>query len=259
MDIVDYRITITELKRICSMLEAELKELDTADTKSEYINDDYSYEEIKNIVNHGLAKDYFEVGDKLYVKRDEKNLYFDVVKVTEYGIVLLSHFLVAQMPFDAPEPENPNADIAEYGSNDYGKSSIRQWLNSDLIGGEWWSPTSRYDQPIACRDYMEGFQYGIDDKFLNAITPRDNDDKFFLLSEDEITNCLPNVEDRVKSYASGKKDWYWTRTPDSGDSYSVRDVTPSGTLSYYDAYDSQGVAPACVIGEIKREYVEVEE
>lgn len=248
---MDIKKIITSLEEVLTELKMNENELPrVANPKSEYINDDYSYEEIKNIADHGLAKDHFKVGDKLKVDRNGKDIIFDVVKVTDTGIVLLSHYLIAQMPFDAPELENPNENIAKYGSNDYDVSSIKQWLNSDSIGGEWWSPMIEYDAPIDCKDYMNGFIYSMNESFIDCLSAEVYDDLFFLPAEEELKEWLPNADKRIKTYGNGECGRYWLRNPYASYSYYVCCVNTCGSVHHTPAYNSIGVAPACVIGEI---------
>lgn len=219
--------------------------------KAEYINDMYSYSDIAAFARNGKIEEHFSVGDKIKVGRGEdKSIIFDVVKTSSHGMCLMTHNLIAQMPFDAPEPKNPDSSIANYGSNDYLNSSIRQWLNSFLYSGGWWEPKTEYDTPIGSADYLDGFIYCIESGFINILQKDENGDKFFLPSEDEIKEWFPNAEDRVKSYASGEKDWYWTRTPHYSNSYYVRNVSTDGTLNGGSAYYAYGVAPACIIGNL---------
>ena len=219
--------------------------------KAEYINDICSYSDIAAFARNGEIEEHFSVGDKIKVGRGEdKSIIFDIVKTSSHGMCLMTHNLIAQMPFDAPEPKNPDSNIANYGSNDYLNSSIRQWLNSCSYSGDWWEPKTEYDTPIGSADYLDGFIYCIESGFINILQKDENGDTFFLPSEDEIKEWFPNAEDRVKAYASGEKDWYWTRTPYSGYSGGVRYVNASGTLSYSDACGGYGVAPACIIGNL---------
>lgn len=226
------------------------EEQEQEETRPEFINDLYSWDELQSIAQSGKATEKIAIGDRLEVYRNGKQIIFDVVKITPNKIYLMTHYLIAQMPFDAPEPKNPNADIARYGSNNYLGSSIRQWLNSSGLHGDWWEKKTEYDNPIGCKDFLNGFMLGMDDWFIDILLSDENGDKFFLPSEDEIEEWFPNVEDRVKSYASGEKDWYWTHTPSSGYSDGVRGVGTSGTLNDYTAYRASGVAPACIIGNL---------
>lgn len=219
--------------------------------KIEYINDMYSYSDIAAFARDGKIEEHFSIGDKIKVGRGEdKSIIFDVVKTSSHGMCLMTHNLIAQMPFDAPEPKNPDSNIANYGSNDYLNSSIRQWINFNDRHGEWWSPQTEYDVPIASVDYLDGFLCDMDIKFINSLYRNEDGDIFFLPSEDEIKEWFPNAEDRVKTYASGEKDWYWTRTPNSGYSIYVRRVDTDGSLNSDGAYVSYGVAPACIIGNL---------
>ena len=226
------------------------EEQEQEETRPEFINDLYNWNELQSIAQSGKAAEKIAIGDRLEVYRNGKQIIFDVVKITPNKIYLMTHYLIAQMPFDAPEPKNPNADIACYGSNNYLGSSVRQWLNSSRLHGDWWEKKTEYDKPIGCKDFLNGFMLGMDDWFIDILLSDENGDKFFLPSEDEIKEWFPNAEDRVKSYASGEKDWYWTRTPDSGCSSYVRSVGTSGTLGNSDAYSASGVAPACIIGNL---------
>lgn len=218
--------------------------------KTEYINDMCSYDEIADFAKNGKIEEHFSVGDKIRVERDEKYIVFDIVKTSPHGMCLMTHNLVAQMPFDAPEPKNPDSNIANYSSNDYLNSSVRQWIDSADCSGNWWEPKTEYDTPIGSKDFLDGFLYEMDADFLDILECDENGDKFFLPSEDEIKEWFPKEKDRIKSYASGEKDWYWTRTPYSGTSYRVRIVHTGGSLNSNYAYFSSGVAPACIIGNL---------
>jgi hypothetical protein len=55
-----------------------------------------------------------------------------------------------------------------------------------------------------------------------------------------------NDSNRVK-YRGGSAQWWWLRTPHSGNGYGVRLVIPTGGLGTDYAYYGPGVAPACNI------------
>lgn len=226
------------------------KEQEQEETRPEFINDLYSWDELQSFAQSGKAAEKIAIGDRLEVYRNGKQIIFDVVKITPNKIYLMTHYLIAQMPFDAPEPKNPNADIARYGSNSYLGSSIRQWLNSRRLHGDWWEKKTEYDEPIGCKDFLNGFMLGMDDWFIDILLSDENGDKFFLPSEEEIKEWFPKQEDRAKTYESGEKDWYALRTPTSGYSCGVRSVSTSGTLDYSGACYGYGVAPACIIGNL---------
>ena len=233
-------------------LRSEISTKTNAKAEPEYINEKYTYNEIYNICHNHEAAVYFNVGDQLKVKNthdDKKSIIFDVVDVKDDAILLVTHYLVAQMSFDAPEPGNPDEYISEYGSNNYEQSAVRLWLNSAEASGNWWEPQTEYDVPIANLNYMDGFLYGIDRDFIDVVFENELGDKIWLLSEDEINNIpfFTNDENRKKQYVNGEEYFWWLRTPNSGHTYDVRYVTTSGVLYYSYAYSSYGIAPACVI------------
>jgi hypothetical protein len=72
------------------------------------------------------------------------------------------------------------------------------------------------------------------------------DDKgFFLLTLEQIRKYLPKEIDRIAEDTDGYTTWWWTSTPYVGHGYYVRYIITSGYVSYYGAYTSFGVAPAC--------------
>lgn len=171
-----------------------------------------------------------------------------------------------------------------YGSSNYKESAIRQWLNSSAAAGSVWKPQTKWDRPSAWAATTAGFMNGMDADFLavigktHIIVARNTvcegggydemDDYFFLLSRSEVYmgNEVPSViegepypyysdlaapstgadSNRVK-YRGGSAQWWWLRTPNSGDGSIVRHVGTTGGLGYSLAGYSYGVAPACSI------------
>ena len=242
---MDKQEILRKLDEIKALL---IKEQGQEETRPEFINDLYSWDELQSLAQSGKATEKIAVGDKLRVIRNGSYIIFDVVKITDSKIYLMSHYLIAQMPFDAPEPKNPDSGIANFGSNNYLTSSIRQWLNSGEISGGWWVPKNEYDESIGCKDYLDGFIYGMNEYFIEILATDENGDYFFLPSEDEIKEWFPNEEDRIKTYESGEKDWWWLRTPNASNSYGVRGVHTDGGLGSYGAGNAYGLPAACVIG-----------
>lgn len=72
------------------------------------------------------------------------------------------------------------------------------------------------------------------------------EDKVWLLSCDEYRK----YRETILSSFDFDEEWMWTVTPwyinDVGYGYIVRDIGPSGVVSYSGANTSDGVAPACV-------------
>lgn len=174
-----------------------------------------------------------------------------------------------------------------YGSNNWVESAMRQWINSDKAAGSVWTSQTKFDRPPSWAASTAGFLNGIDADFLEVIGETEKvtcrntvtdgggsditTDKFFLLSRrevyagNEVSNVIEgepypyysdysdlsaagtgNDTNRIK-YRNGSPQYWWLRTPTSGDGYNVRSLYPAGALYSNGAYDSRGVAPACNI------------
>ncbi len=174
-----------------------------------------------------------------------------------------------------------------YGSNNWSESAIRQWLNSDGEAGTFWVPKTVFDRPPTWNSSMAGWMNGMDADFLEVIAPvklttaRNNVnegggsdvtiDKFYFPSRPNLYMGKENNIDegpawqRYSAYSdkdaantgadsarikrlNGNPQWYWLRTPNSGDAGYVRRVYSDGSLNYLGAYyGTGGVAPACTI------------
>ena len=109
-----------------------------------------------------------------------------------------------------------------YGSNHWGESNIRQWLNSDKPAGQWFEPQTDWDRLSSTYNTLPGFQHGVDPSFLAVIGTVENinayntimnadgntsgsyttKDKFYLLSMTEFGRGNNNgvAEGHVKPY-----------------------------------------------------------
>ena len=56
-----------------------------------------------------------------------------------------------------------------------------------------------------------------------------------------------NDTNRIKTNAAGTAQYWWLRSPSVGLGHYVRSVLPAGGINSYNANNSLGVAPACVI------------
>ena len=174
-----------------------------------------------------------------------------------------------------------------YGSNNWVESAMRQWINSDKAAGSVWTPQTKFDRPPFWAESTAGFLNGIDADFLEVIGETEKvtcrntvtdgggsditTDKFFLLSRrevyagNEVSGVIEgepypyysdysdlsvagtgNDTNRIK-YRNGSPQWWWLRTPHSGNGNDVRIIKPAGSLNSHNAYYSNGVAPACNI------------
>lgn len=70
--------------------------------------------------------------------------------VPEYltkSVTFLTEKAIDVRVFDAPEPNNDNADRQSYGNNRYSVSNIDQWLNKDNPAGQWYVAQHDADAP----------------------------------------------------------------------------------------------------------------
>lgn len=170
-----------------------------------------------------------------------------------------------------------------YGSNHYGESAERQWINSTDAANAWWRPQTEFDRPPSYAN-VAGFLNGIDPEFLTIVGEVDvvtayntvyntdgsktgsytTRDKFFLPSMTELGWGKNNNVDEgaVMDYYVGATNtdrikyditnpttarYWWLRSPHPSDASSVRRVGADGALSISSASSGYGAAAACVI------------
>lgn len=85
-------------------------------------------------------------------------------------ITLLTEKVIDFRAFDAVEPNSPVTVYKENGNNRYILSNLGQWLNSDAIAGQWYSPTHTYDQAPSSNYVQGGTPYVNRPGFLNNFT-----------------------------------------------------------------------------------------
>lgn len=198
---------------------------------------EYTWEEIKNILAAGKAKETFGIEGQLTVKIDGKKeavlniLDYDKDRVTEQGVntmtVQFRDLIFQELPFD------------ENGCNRWKKSSIREYLNG--------------------KEFKNMIEEGFRNMIIPAIKECDSDeetvDDFFLLSKEEMQDKekkyarFRTEKDKVKVDESGLTDWYWTRSAYRYNSCIMWCVYSYGGVngSHY-AAGALRFAPACVIG-----------
>lgn len=178
-------------------------------------------------------------------------------------------------------------DRVRYGSNNYGESAIRQFLNSSASAGSVWEAKNKFDRPPLWNADTAGFMSDLDSDFLavigksNKVTALNSltdgggsvtlDDKFFLLSRSEVFggdevgtvdegSAYPyysnysdlseagwSVDGGRTKYNGANAGTWWLRTPLTSSGYYLRYVDTTGRIGYYSAYIRLGIAPACNI------------
>ncbi len=241
-----------------------------------------SWENVQSIVQSGLADKVFKIGEQLICDHayfgeltwDIIGINFDPLGKEENPRNLwlqLHDTLPEALPFDAAEPDNPDADIAQNGYNRWSKSAIRQWLNSDAAADEWWQTQHEYDAPPEYANELDGFLYDIDQDFIKVVKPvmvqtelnqadggghEGTTDRFFLLSKGEVYGEIQGVEQFPYYKLSGKKnkpsttnrDGFWgLRIPNINNSHMVGTVYYGGGYSTVGSVYNRFHAPACCI------------
>ena len=178
-------------------------------------------------------------------------------------------------------------DRVSYGSNNYGESGLRQWLNSDADANTQMPRLTKFSRPYAVN--KPGFLHGLDADFIAALddtvwkcsantvyecpdtlggisvksNPYTVTDKIGLASEMEIFGSYGGVQDgstvfdlfrgasatdRKKYYNGSARNW-WLRSPTWSSAHHVRIVYTDGGVLNYGATTSYGVVPACKISK----------
>lgn len=172
---------------------------------------------------------------------------------------------------------------ARYGANNWKESAMRQWLNTDVLVNEWQTQQNRYQRPCTYLTKQNGFMSWFNSDFIGVIketnhlnrtnrvydslgvkTPYSTDDKFFLLSQEEVGfnsedniicgtcfdyyNGAENI-DRIKYDISNGTTarWWWLRTPTPSFAHYERVVYNGGSLLSNSGYGGLAVASACTI------------
>lgn len=182
--------------------------------------------------------------------------------------------------FDSPESSNPDSNRKNYGNNRWLYSNIRQWLNS-TASSYVWTATHTYDKAPS-DGFLSGYSGG---GFLNLLDPElvavlgsvekktalanvdgangqdTTSEMAFLISQyesglgtasggnttGEFTYPWYNSNTRRVKKVGASNSYWWLRSPDVSGSDYVRYVRTSGAVRNYDASDTRGLAPACVI------------
>lgn len=253
-----------------------------------------SWADIQRIVRLGLANKMFNIGDQLVSLYGSKEITWDIIGFDhdvatdsqyKHSMTIQTHRVIEEAMFDAAEPTNPNSPRAQYGSNNYKESAIRQWLNS-ADSKFAWQPQTEYDvAPTGALYGGAGFLNLLDPELVavigtvkkevarNTVTDgggRDIlNDKIFLPSRVEVyggeegvtagekpypyySSMAENptadvIAGRIKYNTSGSARTWWLRSASVGLSYTPRIVHSTGTVSTNGANYVYGVSPACVI------------
>ena len=85
------------------------------------------------------------------------------------GVTLVADRIVRKGCFDAAEPRSDHRWVKCFGSSDYGRSNIHQWLNAE--GENWFSPLGETDAPPGAEGTKTGVEYYTAPGFLSRFSP----------------------------------------------------------------------------------------
>lgn len=127
-----------------------------------------------------------------------------------------------------------NREFDEDGSNDWKKSSLREWLNGKFLNdlyeklkakGFGQDAVLEHEQDLTADDGLKDYD--------------SSKDKVFLLTCEQYR--------QYREYIRDVHEWWWLITADSTINNFARCVHTDGTLDYHGAYNGgDGVRPACV-------------
>lgn len=195
-------------------------------------------EELRTLVREGRAAEVLAAGDQIYIDFDGAAVPYDVIGIDvdkpadeelTHSITIQAHELIEERPFDTK---------GRYGSNEWGTSKLRAYLNSEEYALRC-AELAKYAVPVI-KDNTNG---------------RNTKDTFFLLSVDEYdAEKTPYEYYKGKPYRAAKhakgnfNDWHFTRSASRGYSCLTWCVYSSGNVSDGGgAYTSVRCAPACAI------------
>lgn len=142
-----------------------------------------------------------------------------------------------------------------------------EWICLDIIDGNYLAITAQVWQelPFDVDDHNNwkesSLRRVLNDEFLDKLNKKhlvkqtsdliaDNLDKAYGTSEDYVTILSCDQYRKYRDIVPLFAEWMWTLTPwsysISGTSHAVRNVGPDGYLYSNYAYNSYGVAPACI-------------
>ena len=185
---------------------------------------------------------------------------------------------------DGTAPNMNHTHRIRYGSNHYGTSGARRWLNSEAAANAWDVPQTKFSRPSSCAN-VPGFMGELPQALRDILVPVDHicarntvfeldgitggsytvRDKIFLpsmtemgfgsnngIAEGTVMQLFAGASnaDRIKydSLSAAVARYYFMRSEYPSSAYSVRYVLGDGALYDGIAYDGIGQASACVIG-----------
>jgi hypothetical protein len=218
-----------------------------------------------------------KIGDFVRLGRyDGKDIIWQAVYKDDGDVTVISDEIVCSRPFDVADEvdnvsdegdntstETINIDRQIYGSNNWGASDLRKWLNNDFLQGftaeeqslikttSYKSILSTFDKDLS----EEGITYYV---WVNSVPlllqnyhnsfSRTLEDKVFIPGVRELKEYIYDNGLNVRREKDGVYESYWLRTPYASRASFVRCVGKDGYVYHKDACcEYIGVLPMLVI------------
>ena len=161
-----------------------------------------------------------------------------------------------------------NLTSCGYGYNRWAFSSMRKWLNSDAVAGQWWVASDNADRPAQQLATLDGFMKGFESDFLAALGKVKVTTALNTTSDSEIgasevtydTFFFPSLEQEyIVPQASGVEGAFWPywkeRLGLNSPQAQYNDGANVNHIRY--AYDARTSAQACRLRSADRGYAYV--
>ena len=141
-----------------------------------------------------------------------------------------------------------------------------EWICLDIIDGNYLAITAKVidELPFDTENYNNwkesSLRRVLNEDFVDELNKKhlvmqtsdliaDNGDRKYGTCEDYVTILSCDQYRKYRDLVPHYPEWMWTLTPwscYSGTSNNVRSVNPTGNINCCNAYDGNGVAPACI-------------
>ena len=215
------------------------------------------FTEVKRMIKAGLF-DLFRVGDQVINQHSKYGpIVWDIIGKNADVSLDAENTLTLQMHYVLPGafPYDEESEKYEYGHAHYPTSTIRKFLNNEVING--------FDAAeVDCMLPVQRVTYTVKSE---GSKPEVTQDKLFLLSSSEVGFTVgdyvrdeggvyeyyanyPERRCKVQLNDPSQARFWWLRSPDPGGAHYARVVYTSGARGNLSACGGFGAAAACVIG-----------
>ena len=206
--------------------------------KKTILTESVTLEELRKIIREGRAAEVLAVGDQIYIDFDGAAVPYDVIGIDadtpatediKHTVTIQAHELIEERPFDTK---------GRYGSNDWGTSELREYLNSKVYAARC-AELAKYAIPVIKMN--TNGRKTTDTFFLLSVCEYDAKDTPYEYYKDKPYRVAKHAKDNYNGY-------HKTRSACQGTSYNAWYIYSSGRVDYSVANVPMHYAPACAIG-----------